>query len=126
MARDRVELGPGDIFNDDLGRGRDLMLAVHIYHGFSIGKNLELSRRQYAAAKRGAFVMVVDLLPDQAHAKDSIALTFAPTIVLWMQQCDGYPRSEYGQMPEPPGLGNLDQRGEVAPPRPAPAIVARK
>ncbi len=122
---DRVEFRPGDIFNDDLGAGYDLILAVNIYHHFSLEKNLELSRRLHAAAAPGARLMIVDMVPDEERATNRFALTFALTMLIWTREGDTYTLSEYRRIVEPAGFRDVALR-DAAGPRPLQAIVARK
>jgi SAM-dependent methyltransferase len=122
---DRIEFRPGDIFAADLGAGYDLILAVNIYHHFSIAKNAELSARLAGAAASGATLIIVDMVPDEAREKERFALTFALTMLIMTRDGDTYTLSEYKRMLEPSGW--RDAMLKVAPgPVPLQAIVARK
>jgi SAM-dependent methyltransferase len=122
---DRVEFRPGDIFHDDLGGGYDLILAVNIYHHFSMAKNLELSRRLAAAAAPGGVLVLVDMVPDEAREHERFALMFALTMLIWTHEGDTFTLSEYKRMLEPAGFHDIALK--VAPgPITTQAIVARK
>ncbi|MGA6973029.1 MAG: methyltransferase [Candidatus Binatus sp.] len=122
---DRVEFRPGDIFADDLGNGYDLVLAVNIYHHFSIAKNIELSRRLAAAAAPGGMLVIIDLVPDEGREHERFALMFALTMLIWTHEGDAFTFSEYKQMLEAAGFRDIELK--VAPgPVTTQAIVARK
>jgi len=123
--KDRVEFRPGDIFNDDLGAGYDLVLAVNIYHHFSLDKCAELSRRLYAATAPGGALTLVDLVPDDRREKDRFALTFALTMLIWTQDGDTYTLPEYRRVLEAAGYRDVALKA-VPGPRPTQAITARK
>jgi len=123
--KDRVEFLPGDIFKDDLGSGYDLVLAVNIFHHFSMKKNIELARRLYAATAPGGSLIIVDMVPDENREKHRFALTFALTMLIWTQEGDTYTLAEYDKM-----LGAVGYRDvmlkEVPRPLPLQAVVATK
>jgi len=122
---DRIEFRPGDIFTDDLGSGYDLVLAVNIYHHFSLAKNLELSRRLAASTAPGGVLVLVDMVPDEAREHERFALMFALTMLIWTREGDTFTLSEYKQMLEPAGFRDIALK--VAPgPMPTQAIVARR
>jgi SAM-dependent methyltransferase len=108
--KDRVEFRPGDIFNDDLGSGYDLILAVNIYHHFSIEKNTDLSKRLAAALATGGALIIVDMVPDEAREQDRFALMFAMTMMLWTQEGDTFTKSEYEKMLKPAGFTKFELR----------------
>ena len=123
--KERVEFRPGDVFADDLGTGYDLVLAVNIYHHFSIAKCIELTRRLHAATAPGGALMIVDFVPDEAREKDRFALAFALTMLIWTQEGDTYTLPEYRRMMETAGY--RDAALKVIPgPRPAQAVIGRK
>jgi cyclopropane fatty-acyl-phospholipid synthase-like methyltransferase len=124
-VRDRTEFRPGDIFNDDLGAGYDLVLAVNIYHHFGIARNIELSRRLYQAMAPGGVLIVVDFIPDPQREHSRFAQMFALTMLLWTENGDTYTFGEYTRMLEPAGFREIEMK-EVPGPRPVQAIVARK
>lgn len=123
--RDRVEFRPGDIFTDDLGGGYDLVLAAHIYHHFSIDRNLELSRRLYHATAPGGVLVIVDMIPDENRESERFALAFALTMLIWTRDGDTYTLSEYERMLKPAGYRDIELK-PMAGPNPARAIVARR
>jgi SAM-dependent methyltransferase len=122
---DQVEFRPGDIFADDLGAAYDLVLAVNIYHHFSIEKNLELSRRLYAAAAPGAVLAVTDMVPDEARESERFALAFALTMLIWTRDGDTYTLSEYRKMLEPAGFREV-KLAKVSGPAQSQVVLARK
>jgi SAM-dependent methyltransferase len=122
---DRVEFCSGDIFSADLGSGYDLVLAVNIYHHFSIEKCTELSRRLYGATAPAGMLIVVDSVPDEKREKDRTALTFALTMLIWTQDGDTYTLSEYRKMLETAGYRDIALK-EIPGPRPMQAVIARK
>ncbi|HUY39829.1 MAG TPA: class I SAM-dependent methyltransferase [Candidatus Binataceae bacterium] len=122
---DRAEFRAGDIFADDLGSGYDLILAPNIYHHFSLEKNLELSRRLYAAAAPGGALVIVDMVPDEAREKDRFALAFALTMLIWTRDGDTYTLSEYRKMLEPAGFREV-KLATVPGPAQYQAVLARK
>ncbi len=123
--KERVEFRPGDIFADDLGAGYDLVLAVNIYHHFSVAKCIDLTRRLHAATAPGGVLMIVDSIPDDAREKDRFALVFALTMLIWSQEGDTYTLPEYRRMME--AAGYRDVTLKVIPgPRPTQAVIGRK
>jgi len=122
---ERVEFRPGDIFKDDLGAGHDLVLAVNIYHHFSIEQNLRLSRRLYEATAPGGTLVIVDTVPDEKRELDRFALRFALTMLIWTMDGDTYTLSEYKRMLEPAGYRDIELK-DVPGPVPLKAIVGRR
>ncbi|HVA78869.1 MAG TPA: class I SAM-dependent methyltransferase [Candidatus Binataceae bacterium] len=125
QVADRVEFRPGDIFADDLGSGYDLILAPNIYHHFSIEKNLELSRRLYAAAAPGGALAIADMVPDEARETERFALAFALTMLIWTRDGDTYTLSEYRKMLEPAGFREV-KLAKVSGPAQYQLVLARK
>ncbi len=123
--KERVEFRPGDIFTDDLGAGYDLVLAVNIYHHFSIAKCIELTRRLHAATAPGGTLMIVDFVPDDAREKDRFALAFALTMLIWSQEGDTYTLPEYRRMMETAGYRDVALK-VIPGPRPTQAIIGRR
>jgi cyclopropane fatty-acyl-phospholipid synthase-like methyltransferase len=122
---DRVEFRPGDVFNDDLGAGYDLVLAVNIYHHFSADKCVELSRRLHAAAAPGGRLALVDMIPDEARENARFALAFALTMLIWTREGDTYTLSEYRKIVESGGWRDVELK-PVPGPMPSQLIVAWK
>lgn len=123
--QDRVEFRPGDIFNVDLGSGYDLVLAVNIYHHFSIEKCIELSKRLCAATAPGGAIVLVDAIPDEARAENRFALAFALTMLIWTHEGDTYTLSQYEKMLTAGGYHGIELK-TVPGPAPMQAIVAHK
>jgi SAM-dependent methyltransferase len=122
---DRVEFRPGDIFASDMGRGYDLVLAVNIYHHFSIDKCIELSRRLYDAAAPGGVLLLVDAVADEAREKERFALAFALTMLIWTHDGDTYTLSQYEKMLKAAGFKNIALK-PIPGPAPMQAVVARR
>jgi SAM-dependent methyltransferase len=123
--KDRVEFRPGDIFKDDFGAGYDLVLAVNIYHHFSIAKCTDLTRRLHAATAPGGALMIVDSVPDDRREKDRMAMVFALTMLIWTHDGDTYTLGEYSGMLKAAGYRDVTLK-EIAGPRPMQAVIARK
>jgi C-methyltransferase len=123
--KDRIEFRPGDIFTVDLGADYDLVLAVNIYHHFSIDQCIDLTRRLYAAGAPGGALMIVDFVPDEGRAHDRFALIFALTMLMGTQEGDTYTFNEYRRMLE--AAGYRDATLKVIPaPRQIQAVVGRR
>jgi len=122
---DRVEFRPGDIFNDDLGSGYDLVLAVNIYHHFNIDKCIALSRRLYSATAPGGVLVLVDMIPDEKREQERFALTFALTMLIWTQEGDTYTLSQYQRMLRAAGYHDIELRN-LSGPAAQQSIIARK
>ena len=122
---ERVEFRPGDIFKDDLGTGYDLVLAVNIYHHFSVEQNTQLSRRLHAATAPGGRLIIVDAVPDEKREHERFALVFALTMLIWTREGDTYTLSEYEKMLKPAGYLDIQLKA-VPGPAPFQAIAARK
>ncbi len=122
---DRVEFRPADIFAGDLGANYDLVLAVNIYHHFSIEKCTELTRRLNAATAPGGALMIVDFVPDDGREKDRFALAFALTMLIWTQEGDTYTLPEYRRMMEAAGYHDIALK-TIPGPRPTQAVIGRK
>ena len=123
---DRVEFRPGDIFNDDLGSGYDLVLAVNIYHHFNIDKCIALSRGLYAATAPGGVLVLVDMVPDEKREQERFALTFALTMLIWTHDGDTYTLSQYQRMLSAAGYRDIEQRSLPGPAGTQQAVVACK
>jgi C-methyltransferase len=121
---ERVQFRSGDIFSSDLGRGYDLLLAVNIYHHFSIEKCTELSRRLYEAAAPGGVLVVVDAVADDTREKERFALAFALTMLLWTRDGDTYTLSEYEKMLIAAGFNDIELK-PISGPSPMQAVIAR-
>ncbi|HUA33163.1 MAG TPA: methyltransferase [Candidatus Binataceae bacterium] len=122
---DRVEFRPADVFNDDLGSGYDLVMAVNIYHHFSPDKCIELSRRLHDAAAPGAHLAMVDMIPDESREKNQFALAFALTMLIWTHEGDTYTLSEYRKILESGGWHDIEFK-PVSGPMPSQLIIAKQ
>ena len=122
---DRVEFRPSDIFNDDIGSGYDLVLAVNIYHHFNIDKCIALSRRLYSATAPGGVLVLVDMIPDEKREQERFALTFALTMLIWTQEGDTYTLSQYQRMLRAAGYHDIELRN-LSGPAAQQSIIARK
>jgi hypothetical protein len=76
-VRDRVDLVPGDFYEDDLPAGADLAFISAIVHQNSREQNRELFRKVHAALVPGGRILIRDIVMDETRTRPVGGALFA-------------------------------------------------
>ncbi|NLT21428.1 MAG: acetylserotonin O-methyltransferase [Syntrophorhabdus sp.] len=74
---ERVDLVPGDFYNDDLPGGHDLVLLSAIIHQNDPGQNVALYRKAWTALLPGGTILIRDHIMDETRTAPSAGALFA-------------------------------------------------
>ena len=74
---DRVSVVAGDVFEDELPTGHDLVLLANVIHYFLPERNVDLVQRIRGAVEPGARLLLVDFWTDPTHTQPLPALLMA-------------------------------------------------
>jgi hypothetical protein len=69
----RIAVVEGDVFNDTLPSGHDVLIVANTVHVFSATHNIELMRKMRSGVQSGARLLLVDLWTDSSHAEPGAA-----------------------------------------------------
>ena len=74
---DRVSVVAGDVFEDELPTGHDLVLLANVIHYFLPERNVDLVQRIRGAVEPGARLLLVDFWTDPTHTQPLPAVLMA-------------------------------------------------
>jgi predicted O-methyltransferase YrrM len=111
---DRIDLVPGDFYEDELPGGCDLALLSAIIHQNSREQNVELYRKVLRALEPGGALLVRDCVMDGARTSPPPGALFALNMLLCTEGGDTYTFGEMREDLEAAGFGavRLVQEGE--------------
>jgi (2Fe-2S) ferredoxin/SAM-dependent methyltransferase len=92
---DRVTTRPGDLCNDDLGSGFDLVLLSAICHMLGPAANEDLLARCFAALSPGGRIVIQDFILDADRTSPRMAALFALNMLVGTREGSTYTDDEY-------------------------------
>ena len=87
---ERVRFAPGDLTQDTLGTGYDLILLSNIIHSFSEEQNAALVKKCFDALLPGGRLIIKDFLLEPGRTGSSFAMMFALQMMLHTEGGDTY------------------------------------
>ncbi|HEY3357316.1 MAG TPA: methyltransferase [Polyangia bacterium] len=120
---DRVTTRDGDLRQDDLGGGHDLVLISAICHMLDPAQNQDLLRRVHAALQPGGRVVIQDHVLDADRTSPRAGALFAVNMLVGTQAGGTYSEDEYTAWLT--GAGFTDVR-RVKLPGPSDLMIARR
>lgn len=105
----------GDIWNEDLRRGHDVVLVANLVNYWSPQDNLVLLRRIRAAAAPGARLLLADFWTDPTHTETVQAALMAGEFAARLRDGDVYSVEEVGSWLEEAGWRFVDHVGLAGP-----------
>ena len=91
---DRFAYRSGDLIDDDIGSGYDLVLVSNIIHSMSADHSRELVAKCSAAMKSGGLLIIKDFLMDEDRAAPSFGHLFAINMLVNTAEGDTYSVSD--------------------------------
>ncbi len=88
--KSKIEVVGGNIFEDDLGKGYDLVFMSSLIHSYSIWENMEIARKVYNALKPGGKVVVHDYIIDDSRTSPEHSALFALNMLVNTKAGDTY------------------------------------
>src|ERR687885_1473972 len=76
-AGSRIQIVAGDLFEDGLPEGNDVVILAHVVHYFDPARNLELLRRIRERVSAGARLLIVEFWTNPQHTEPLFAVLMA-------------------------------------------------
>ena len=107
--QDRIQLRAGDLCEDDLGEGYDLVLLSAICHMLGEHQNQDLFRRVARALRHGGRVIIRDFLLDPDRTGPREAALFALNMLVGTRSGNVYTEDEYRHWLTGVGLSRISR-----------------
>jgi ubiquinone/menaquinone biosynthesis C-methylase UbiE len=105
--RDRVELAPGDFYEDELPKGCDLALLSAIIHQNSSQENIQLYRKILRALEPGGTILIRDHIMDESRTTPPAGAMFALNMLVNTPSGDTYTFREIKETLEEAGFRDV-------------------
>jgi hypothetical protein len=93
----RVRVMEGDLLNDPIPGGHDVVLLANVNHLFSPEHNIQLFRRIRQGVPDGARLLLADTWTDPTHTRPLLPVLMAGTFLITSGEGDVYSEAEVRQ-----------------------------
>jgi 3-hydroxy-5-methyl-1-naphthoate 3-O-methyltransferase len=121
---DRYDYVEGNLREIDFGRDRyDLVILGHVIHSEGEEWGKKLVGKSFAALKEGGFLLVAEIIPNDARTGPTVPLLFGLNMLVHTEQGDVFTMREYQKWLKDAGFKKVTI---IEAPAPSPLILARK
>ena len=111
----RIAVVEGDVFNDTLPSGHDVLIVANTVHVFSATHNIELMRKMRSGVQSGARLLLVDLWTDLSHAEPGAAALMSGEFLVISGEGQAYSEREADAWPGQTGWKKIEKRPLAGP-----------
>jgi hypothetical protein len=111
----RIAVVEGDVFNDTLPSGHDVLIVANTVHVFSATHNIELMRKMRSGVQSGARLLLVDLWTDSSHAEPGAAALMSGEFLVISGEGQAYSEREADAWLGQTGWNKIEKRPLAGP-----------